>query len=481
MNRMFRYGWILGMAASLVTASAWAATLADEIQAVSTSDPVAERPASPMATPGQGLDVAEEFAKMQAQIDELKVSTATPVGFPAAACSPAAPAAKYPSVRLTGFFQADSGWFSQSDANRLAVGIGVIEDGDVQDGSDFRRARLAAVGDVWDNVSYMLEMDFAFPGRPSFMDVWLDIDVLDGDSHLRIGQYRQPVGMDGLTSVKDMTFLERGLPFAFLPFRQIGAMWYGVNRTQDITWAISGFRFPTDVYANNVGDNGGYAMAARLTGLMVDAKDGGAILHVGASYSYLDPANDQIQIRNQPEVFVGENGLASLGPAGVPSFVPPFVDTGQVATEHVNLLGAELAGVLGAFHWQTEALFANVDQKGGPSLVFPGAYVQAGYFLTGETRPYNRSAGVLGRIKPNCSVGKEGGIGAWELAVRYSTIDLNDKNIQGNRLNNVTGGVNWYMNPFTKFQFNYIHAMLDSPAYGSSNADIVAMRAQLDF
>ena len=37
----------------------------------------------------------------------------------------------FPTVRLTGFFQADAGWIHQDAANRLALG-------DVQDGADFR-------------------------------------------------------------------------------------------------------------------------------------------------------------------------------------------------------------------------------------------------------------------------------------------------------------------------------------------------------
>jgi hypothetical protein len=73
------------------------------------------------------------------------------------------PKPEYPSVRMTGFFQADAGWFAQDAANIAAVG-------DIQDGADFRRARLAAVGNVIDNVAYMIEFDFAFPGRPTFMD-----------------------------------------------------------------------------------------------------------------------------------------------------------------------------------------------------------------------------------------------------------------------------------------------------------------------
>ncbi len=37
---------------------------------------------------------------------------------------------------------------------------------------------------------------------------------------------------------------------------------------------------------------------------------------------------------------------------------------------------------------------------------------------------------------------------------RYTDLDLNAKGIHGGRLNNVTIGRNWYLNPITKIQFN---------------------------
>ena len=116
------------------------------------------------------------------------------------------------------------------------------------DAAALAASRLAAVGDAWDNVSYSLEMDFAFPGRPSFMDVWLDVKNAFGRNTFRAGQYRQPIGMDAMTSVRELTFLERALPFAFLPFRQIGVMAYGHSVDENATWALSGFRFPTDPF-----------------------------------------------------------------------------------------------------------------------------------------------------------------------------------------------------------------------------------------
>ncbi len=397
--------------------------------------------------------------------------TVQPASFcPPGICAPVA--TQYPRIRVTGFFQADAGWFHQDEANIAAVG-------NIQDGADFRRARLAAVGEVAENVGYNVEFDFGFPGRPSFMDVWLEVRDLTALQNLRVGLYRQPFGLDGLTSVKELTFIERGLPFVFLPFRQIGVMAHGQNGNEDITWAVSGFRFPTDLYGSQIGDGGGYGMATRLTGVLLElGKDG--VLHVGSAYSVIDPANDAVRYASPPEFFISETGGAAFVPVGVPTFVPPFVDTMRIPTEIVNLYEVEMAATYGPYHGQSEAVFASVDRLNGSGVAFTGVSAQAACILSGEHRPYNRTAGVLGRVVPDRPFGK-GGCGAWEVAARWSYLDLNDKDIRGGRLNDVTLGINWYLNRFTKFQFNYIHAYLNDEDSIDSNADIFATRAQLDF
>ncbi|WP_145105981.1 porin [Gimesia panareensis] len=217
----------------------------------------ADHPPAPAAA---NADLSSQLQSLQQQIDQLKaqqIVTVQNIDQPATEPMMQAPdeydsdlppylfgdntaCPEFPTVRLTGFFQADSVWFGQDSKSIQAVG-------DVQNGADFRRARLAATGDAWENVGYMLEMDFAFPGRPSFMDVWMEVRDVLGGNNVRIGQYRQPIGMDALTSVKELTFLERALPFAFLPFRQIGAMYFG-NTADEQTRGS----FKTQNYVNSL-------------------------------------------------------------------------------------------------------------------------------------------------------------------------------------------------------------------------------------
>lgn len=386
--------------------------------------------------------------------------------------APAAPA--FPKVTVSGFFQADTGFFAQSPLNVTTVG-------DIQNGSDFRRARLLAKGDVYNNVGYMIEMDFAFPGHPSFMDVYGEVREIPLIGTFRVGQWRQPFGMANLTSVRELTFLERALPFAFTPFRQIGAGIMNHDPSESITWASSVFRFPTDVYGGNVGDNGGYGMLSRVT-MLPWYKEGWSLVHLGFDYGYIDPSNNAVQYRNQPEFFVGETG-GGLVPTGVPTRVPFFVDTGVINTVNSQLYGVELGASWGSVYTQSEIQYAMVNQIGGPLVTFPGAYSQVGWFLTGEHRAYNRTGGVFTRVVPNRNFGfgPQNGWGAWELAFRWSHLNLNDNNIQGGRLNDLTLGLNWYLNRYTKLQLNNIHAFLNSPTYGPSECNIVAARAQVDF
>jgi len=416
------------------------------------------------ALPVHSSDVQLALQNMQRQIDAIN----DPVFYTV----PAAAKPAFPAIRVSGFFQADTAWFNQDSANIDAVG-------DIQDGADFRRARLQAVGSVAENVDFSIEFDFGFPGRPSFMDVWLEVQDLSLLQNVKVGLYRQPFGLDALTSVRELTFIERALPFAFVPFRQIGSMAHGSSKAEDITWAVSGFRFPTDVYGGNIGDNGGYGLSTRLTGLLIDNGNDVA-LHLGGAYCVIDPANDAVQYRAQPEIFIAETGGAAFVPAGVPASVPPFVDTGVIDTDLSNLFSAELATTVGSFHAQSEVIYALVDRNVGSAVGFSGVSAQAAYILTGEHRPYNKANGVLGRVVPQCNFGN-GGWGAWEVASRWSYLDLNDNDIQGGRLNDLTLGLNWYLNKYTKFQANYIHAMLNSPSGVESDADIIGLRAQVDF
>lgn len=380
---------------------------------------------------------------------------------------------KFPSFKVTGFFQLDAGYYSQDATNRLTLG-------DIDDGLGFRRTRLAAQGNVTEDTSYIVEFDIA-QSQARFVDVWMQMDKTRF-GNIRIGRFRQPFGMSELTSVRELPFLERPLTFTQSPFRQTGIMLFDASPDEGRSWAVSGYRHFSDNFGNVFSDSGGYGMATRLTSIVADWGNE-RLLHLGADYSYNDPGRGVVQLVNTNELFLGQN--PNLGPAGLSVLpivgVPPFVNTGQLAADSAQFLNFESAIALGRMAIQSEARWVRVNQTAGGTANFPGAYAQVRYMLTGESIPYVRKKGVFGRIVPNSNFGKNCGTGAWELLGRVSHIDLNDAGVDGRRLTDFTVGCNWYWNKFTKMQFNWIHSRLDETTFGSSIANAFAVRAQLDF
>ncbi len=89
-------------------------------------------------------------------------------------------------------------------------------------------------------------------------------------------------------------------------------------------------------------------------------------------------------------------------------------------------------------------------------------------FLTGESDNYSLERMALDRVKPFENYfwvrGEDGqlfGRGAWQVGARYNYLDLNDQDINGGILHNFTAGLNWFFNPNTKWQFNYIATYRD--------------------
>ncbi len=400
-----------------------------------------------------------------------------------------AKAIKYPNFTINGVFQADAGWYTQD-----AVSIESV--GDQQDGADFRRARLGAKGAITPNFNYFFQLDFAAFGRPTFTDVWVECTNLPYLGTVRAGQWKQPFSLEVVSSFRYTTFLERSLLFqAFTPFRHIGVGFYNHNEELTATWAASVFRTGQDQFGGDIGDNGGVSVAGRGTYLpYYDEPSGGRYyLHVGGAFDVADPDSDVSRYATIPEFFVGEAAPGPVGTSqnaipGAQNGTPYFVDTGNIPTNISNRFGTELLWVHGPLSVQSEAMCAVVDRIGAGDVFFPGVYAQVGYFLTGEHRPYDRTLGCVDRVKPfedffrvRTNRGICTGSGAWEVATRVSWIDLNDDNVRGGELTNVTFGVNWYMNAYSKVVFNYIHCFLDNPTFGDSDTGIYGARVQMDF
>jgi phosphate-selective porin OprO/OprP len=202
----------------------------------------------------------------------------------------------------------------------------------------------------------------------------------------------------------------------------------------------------------------------------------GNVIHVGGGYTYNNPSTGTLRIRSTPEV-----GFTQLDFNNATIFpIPFFVDTGVLPTANYQVIGGEFAAGLGSMVFQSELMLGMLDQQGSSFLHLPAGYAQLGYVVTGERRMYDKKAGAFTRVVPDVNFGK-GGSGAIEVCGRYSTLDLNDANVAGGRLQDFTFGINWYLNKYTRVDFNFIHPILDRPIGNNTNADVFGTRVQFDF
>jgi phosphate-selective porin OprO/OprP len=157
-----------------------------------------------------------------------------------------------------------------------------------------------------------------------------------------------------------------------------------------------------------------------------------------------------------------------------------IVDTGTIADVADYLkVGLEVAAVYGPLSAQAEYITTSVNRSSGSDLGFDGWYIQSGYFLTGESRNYKK--GAFGGVTPKGIVG-EGGIGAWELGLRYSTLDLMDRAIDGGEVDSVTLGLNWYATPTLRFSANYVDVLeVKGGTYDNEEPSLFQVRSQWAF
>lgn len=327
-------------------------------------------------------------------------------------------------------------------------------------GTEFRRARFFMSGDVYNNVGYKLQVDLA-DGTTSMKDAWISLKT-GCIGKLKVGHQKEPFSLEELTSSKYIAFTERSLPNAFAPGRNTGVS-LSDSIDDQFFWAVGVFRDAADdgEDTGNMGE-GEWNFTGRIAGKVWEDEDSGSLLHLGVSASHRNFSDETVRFRARPEVHLG----------------PRFVDTGALTGAHDgNLFGLEAAFISGSFWAMGEYMTAEADITGGSDLDVDGYTLQAGYFLTGESRSYK--GGTFSRNKPKNDLGSEDGSGAVELTARVSNIDLNDGLIRGGELDNFTVGLNYYLNPNTRVMLNWV--MIDLDVAGAKDVDAVVARFQIDF
>ena len=453
-------------------------------------------PATAAAAPDDAaarIEALEAQVKaLSAQISELKAAMAAPSAAPppaAAAAAPAAPplvvaTAPKPSdvkVALGGgrpSFTTNDGRFSARIRGVMQLDMAkYIQDDDLppqvtardlNSGANFRRARFGVDGVLFGDFSYGILLDLGSGGGAEdtgrIQDFWLQYDGL-GATKLRIGAFAPNVGLADAASTNGMMLAERPAAADLSRGLAGGDFRVGVGLTTGgDRWLLAATATGPLVSNLNAGATSFNAptfdeqqgLALRLAGTPL--KGVGWLVHTGVNASVVTQPADlgasattryAVQLRERPELRVDGTRL---------------VDTGAMDADGVGAYGFELAFQKKSLMFQGEYFDFRVDRrKPAPGVSDPrfnGWYLEGGWVLTGEARKYNTQTAAFDApsIDHPFDV-RTGGWGAWELAARYSVLDLDHHADSAIAADRVRGGeqevwsvgVNWYLNPAIRF------------------------------
>nr|WP_297349526.1 porin [uncultured Glaciecola sp.] len=285
------------------------------------------------------------------------------------------------------------GKFSAKLGGRIQWDYNYAELNGVADEDDFniRRARLYLSGNVND-WSYKVQFNVGNDNGGTPEDLYIRYNGWGKQAIVTIGKQNEPFGLEQLESSKDISYLERSaVTEAYAPGRQEGILFSG--QRDALTYAFGIFE------DDSVGD--GTAMTGRVT--YTPIKSVNHVLHFGVAHSNRD--ND------------------------------------------VDITGLEVAYAKGPYHMQSE--FISAEESNGSR---EGLYLQAGWIITGETRPYKN--GIFKRVKPGNRSG------AWELVVRYEDGDgaYSDEELGSTDATSYGVGVNYYLNQFIRIGATFTDA-----------------------
>ena len=329
------------------------------------------------------------------------------------------------------------------------------------DGTEFRRARINMSGTISDMVIFKWSYDFA-GALASFKDAYIGLKDLGPLGTVTVGQQKEPIGLEFAYSSNAATFMERGLPHSLNPERNTGIR-FQRTAADEAVYLTGGLYRLTNSQGNSGPLNDGWSAAARASWAPIYEDKGRKLLHLGISGSRREKLSIYAK-GSRPSI----NGMQ------------PYVLSTVTNVDNVTSAGLEAAANLGPLSFQAEYNLNVIERNSGNRADWSGWYAYVSWFLTGEHRPYRRDKGAFAAVTPNTNLTKDGG-GAWEIAARFSSLDIADENnsttVGGGRLQDITAGLNWYMNYNTRLMFNYVHADLQ----GIGASDAIAMRLQVFF
>ncbi len=330
----------------------------------------------------------------------------------------------------------------------------------LSNGTHLRRARIAIKTKFYDKWNAEWDFDFANNGVKA-KDIWLSYDLFE-KGFVKVGNFKMPFSLNELTSSRLITFLERAYPTTFAPSRKIGL---GLTKwTNHLFSSVAVYGQGIDNRKDKTTDEG-YGFAGRFAYSPVH--NGNLAMHFGLGYDYQTPDDEgtTIEFKEEPETKIGDT---------------EFCNTGDIPNvKSYDVKGVESAFAFKNIHLQAEYMKTKVYRiNGANDIDFDGGYAYISWLITGEHQPYEIQEAEFGKIIPKNKYG------AFELAFRYSHLNLTDDNyklaegqtqdtdrIKGGKANNFTFALNWYPNSKVRFMLNY--AMVDNSIFADMKGKMI--------
>ncbi len=486
----------LGMAAFVAVAFPAAAGPPD-------APTVETRPEFPLAAPGREARLEARLRDLEARVAALSGGVGPVPARPAPTPAPAptnarfdspAPVAPVPlkAVFGPGFelksaddeFQWQFHTLTQVDARVFRQG----GQDPVKDTFAVPRQWYIFSGRVTKPFEYLVSCAHAFGGT-SLLDAWVNVHF-DDRFQVKAGRYFVPFTFEPyVLPVHALITPEFSLFFNnFEPNRDLGVMAWGRLARNRIDYAAGVFNGTKNGFVddNNAKDVIGFLNTKPFLKAGIPALEN---LNVGGSVDFGDQANAP-----NPQTLRTTVSIPGNSTIGV-SFLS--------FNNNVRESGARaLWSLHAAYYYRGLSLIGEWDggtqgYSGGgvptrTRLPVRSFYVEAGYFLTGETVS---ARGVVRPRRPFDLRKGRAGPGAWELAGRYNFLGLGgevfshglaDPNLWSDRVATVDLGLNWYWNPSVKVAAFWEHAEFGQPVVyrrGASQgtSDLFLVRVQLRF
>lgn len=298
-------------------------------------------------------------------------------------------------------------------------------------GTELRRARIELKGRFAEDYSWAAEADFA-DNNTSLKDFWLGYTTRNGVK-LTFGNQKQPSNLSLEMSSNELPFIERPISdYLLFPLldRAIG---FRAESSGNKWFAAAGI-YGEGVSPNEPADDEGWGASVRLVYAPIIEKE--RVLHLGGRAAFRKPARNDPSIRFRDET----THMSNLR----------IVDSGVIAgLDRSDSTGLEAAFAAGPFSIVGEysAVTSRLDTVS--DVDFGGWHVYSTWSLTGESRAssYRIDSGEFKGLTPRADANASNGSwGAWELALRYASLDLNDGAIRGGDESVITSALNWYIN-----------------------------------